>query len=219
MEVVLRAEPGRATGSSASRRLRRDGKVPAVVYGRDVEPTPVAVSARELNAALRGEAGANVLLRLDVDGAEHLALARQIQRHPWKGEIRHVDFITVTLTETVEAEVAIHLEGESVGVQEGGIVETVRSTVRLAALVTNIPSAIALDISELDVGDHLRVADLPALEGVEYLDDPDELLVTVVLPAAEIAEEAAEGEEEEGIEGEEEGAERAEETEESSAEG
>jgi large subunit ribosomal protein L25 len=125
----------------------------------------------------------------------------------------------VTLTETVEAEVAIHLEGESVGVEEGGIVETVRSTIRLAALVTNIPSAIALDISDLDVGDHLRVADLPALEGVEYLDDPDELLVTVVLPAAEIAEEAAEGEEEEGVEGEEEGAERAEESEESSAEG
>ena len=98
--------------------------------------------------------------------------------------------------------------------------ETVRSTIRLAALVTNIPSAIALDISNLDVGDHLRVADLPVLEGVEYLDDPDELLVTVVLPAAEIAEEAAEGEEEEGVEGEEEeGAERAEETEAPSDEG
>ena len=159
------------------------GKVPAVVYGRDIEPTPVAVSARELNSALRGQLGANVLLRLDVDGAEHLALARQIQRHPWRGEIRHVDFITVTLTETVEAEVAIHLEGESVGVQEGGIVETVRSTIRLAALVTNIPSVIVLDITKLDVGDHLRVADLPALEGVEYLDDPDELLVTCRPPS------------------------------------
>ncbi len=219
MEVVLRAEPGRATGSSASRRLRRDGKVPAVVYGRDIEPTPVAVSARELNSALRGESGANVLLRLDVDGAEHLALARQIQRHPWRGEIRHVDFITVTLTETVEAEVTIHLEGESVGVEEGGIVETVRSSIRVAALVTNIPSAIVLDITDLDVGDHLRVADLPAIEGVEYLDDPDELLVTVVLPAAEVAEAAEGEEEEEGVEGEEEGAERAEEGDEASAEG
>jgi large subunit ribosomal protein L25 len=185
MEVTLSAEPGRATGSAAARRLRREGKVPAVLYGREVEPTAVAVSAHDLTVALHTDAGANVLLSLDVDGSTHLALARQIQRHPWRDEISHVDFLKVSRTETVETEVAIHLVGEPAGAEDGGIVETVRSSVRVSALVTAIPGAISLDISDLVVGDHKRVADLAPIEGVEYLDDPDELLVTMVLPAVE----------------------------------
>jgi large subunit ribosomal protein L25 len=204
MEVKLRAETGRATGSRASRRLRREGKIPAVVYGRGIDAIPVAVGERDLHAALHTEAGLNAIINLEVDGGDtYTTLAREVKRHPWRGTISHVDFVRVSLTDTVEAEVAVDFQGTPVGVvAEGGIVETISNSVMVEALATNIPTSIPIDISGLGIGGAVRVEDLPELEGVTYLDDRDTLLVTVSLPAAEVAE-AEEEEELELVEGEE----------------
>ena len=203
-DATLKATVRAELGSAHSRRLRRTGLVPAVVYGRASEPTAVAVNARELHAALHTESGLNVVLTLDVEGEQLTTLARELQRHPLRGDITHLDFIRISLTEKVEAEVGVDFEGVPVGVRDdGGIVETIRSSVTIEALPTAIPSGIELDISEMTIGDVLRVSDLPVIEGVEYLDDPETSLVTVSVPAAVVAEEEEEElpEGEEGVEG------------------
>ena len=205
MELTLRAETGRPTGSRPARRLRREGLIPATLYGREAEPVSVAVDARELHSALHTEAGVNALITLEVEGGESLlTMAKEIQRHPFRSEYYHVDFLAISLTEKVGADVTIQFEGEPVGVHlNGGIIETLRNSVSIEALPQEIPSAITLDISDLDIGDTLKISDLPELAGVEVLDDPDAPVVTVVIPAAAIVEEELEEELEEGVEGEE----------------
>jgi len=201
-QVHLRGYTGRIHGSRESRRLRREGAVPGIVYGHGLEPLSVAVDRRELHIVLHTEAGFNALINLQVNGDEYLTVAREVQRHPVRGDIIHLDFIRISLDEPIEAEVPIELIGIPVGVREGkGIVETPAASVIVSALPTAIPSHVTLDISDLDVGDSARVTDLPELPGVAYVTDPDHLLVMVAMPAAalvaEAAEEAAEGEEEE----------------------
>ncbi|MFQ5521988.1 MAG: 50S ribosomal protein L25 [Acidimicrobiia bacterium] len=203
-EVSLRAQVGRTPGSRESRRIRRQGLVPAVVYGKDVEPIPVAVDAHDLHVALHTEAGTNAIIRLEVEGGKTLTtMARVIDRHPYRNEYRHIDFVTIDLTQRVTAEVAVHFEGTPVGVREGGILSPSRSQVSIEALPTEIPAFIELDVSELEIGDSLRISDLPEIEGVTYLEDPDAVVVSVSHPMAEVEEEAEELEEEELAEGEE----------------
>lgn len=209
-QVSLRARTGRTPGSRSSRRLRREGQVPAVVYGRDMDPINIAVDGRELYGVLHTEAGLNALISLEVeDGDEILTMARVVERHPFRREYRHVDFQKVSLTERVSAEIPIHFEGQPVGVEEGGVFSPRRTSVQIEALVTQIPSYVELDISAVELGDSLRVEDLPEIEGVDYLEDPDSVVMSVTVPAAELPEpepEVAEGEElEEGeeVEGEE----------------
>ncbi len=221
-QLTLSAEPRTESGSRPARRMRREGRIPAVVYGREVEATPVSVNARDLYAALHTEAGLNALINLQVDGTEILTVARELQRHPVRGEVIHLDFVNISLTETIEAEVGIDIEGTPLGVSEdGGVMELVRNSVMIEALPTAIPQGITLDVSELQIGDSLKVADLPALDGVEYLDEPDATIVTVLAPRlpeeeevelteeellaleAEEGEEGAEGDADEGGAGDE----------------
>lgn len=203
-EVNLRAETGRSTGSRESRRLRKTGRVPAIVYGKNIEPLNVAVDAHDLHLALHTEAGANALINLEIEGKDQiLTLARVIERHPFRNEYRHVDFVTVSLDETVQAEVVIHFEGTPIGVIEGGVFSPSKTHVVVETLVTSIPSGIELDISGVELGGALRIADLPEIEGVVYTEDPETVLMSVTAPAAEIEEEPEEVEGEE-IEGEEE---------------
>ena len=120
-QVTLRAETGRATGSRESRRLRRTGQVPAVVYGKKTDPINVAVDAHDLHMALHTEAGANALINLDIEGQDTvLTMARVIERHPFRNEYRHIDFVTVSLDETVHAEVVIHFTGTPIGAAFAG---------------------------------------------------------------------------------------------------
>lgn len=207
-QVNLRAIPRTDKGTRPSRRLRREGFVPAVVYGRDVPAVPVRVSARELSAALQTEAGANALINIEVDGGlTVLTVAREVQRHPARGQITHLDFIKVSLDLAIEAEVSVEYLGNPVGVrQEGGFVEMIAATVLVSALPAAIPSGIEMDISDLSIGDTLKVADLSEIDGVEFLDELDRPLVTVLQPRAEEEpeEEEVEGDLEEGEEGAEE---------------
>ena len=192
-EVTLRAETGRATGTRPSRRLRRQGKVPATLYGHDSDAVSIAVDARELRTALSTEAGINALIRLRIGENTHTSLARQLQHHPTRGDIIHLDFVKIALTDRVDALVHVELVGDPIGViAEGGIIETVANTVNVHTLVTAIPESIRLDISDLGAGQSVRVADLPILDGVEYLDDPDQTIATIGLPAAAMEEEEEE---------------------------
>lgn len=209
-QVTLRAFARTELGTRPSRRLRREGKVPAVVYGAGLAPMTVAVDGRDLYATLHTEAGSNAIFDLDVDGTNVLAVAREIQRDPVRGDITHLDFIQIRLDVEIEAEVGIEFVGEPVGVRDdGGFLETIQASLMISALPNQIPSSISADVSHLGVGDVISIADLPEIEGVTYLGEPDRPLAVVALPRAELEEEeVAEGEE--LLEGEEPGEEAAE---------
>lgn len=204
-QETLHATKRVTSGSRASKRLRRDGRVPGVVYGSTIDPKPVHVSARDLYAVLHTEAGLNAIIEIDVEGDSVLTVARELQRHPVRGEIQHLDFIEVRMDEEIEAEVGVDYTGVPLGVRdEGGIVETISASVTISALPTAIPSQIEVDIAHLALGDTLKVSDLPEIDGVTYLADADDPLLTVVAPAAEVVEEPIdmlEGDEVEGEDG------------------
>jgi large subunit ribosomal protein L25 len=197
-DVVLEAVPRNARGSRPSGRLRRDGGVPAVVYGRGGETVAVTVPARELNHILAH--GVNTLITLQLEGADQLALARQVQRHPTRGDLLHVDFVRVSTDVAIAAEVALHLVGEAVGVRDGGLLEQAVFSLTVEAKPQDIPAQVEADVSELAIGDALRVSDLPLPPGVTTPIDPETLVVQVSAPRVAAVE--GEGVEGEGIEGE-----------------
>jgi len=201
-QVTLRADSGRPLGTRPSRRVRAIGKVPAVVYGKGSDPRHVAVDHHDLSVAFHSAAGLNVLINLEIDGEEGVpTLVKDIDRHPFRNQIRHVDFIRVSLTEKVRAEVSLHFVGTPIGVREGGILSPIRNSIEIEALPAEIPPAIEVDVSALAVNDDLRVSDLAPIEGVTIMEDPDEMIVTVAVPAVEV-EEPVEVEVEAGEEGE-----------------
>lgn len=206
-EISLAAEAGRPTGSRPARRLRAAGKIPGVVYGHGIEPIPVLVDGRALRAALSGPGGTNALVSLRVDGTAHLTMTREIQRHPVRGTVSHVDFLIVRRDEVVSAEVPIALAGEAEEVHRGdGIVEQQLFALAIRALPANIPDSIEVDVSGLAIGDTIRVGDLRLAQGVEVDTDGDHPVVVghppQVRPAdlgeVEAAEEGAEQAEEAG---------------------
>jgi large subunit ribosomal protein L25 len=184
--LKLRAEERADVGSRVARRMRLRGEVPAVVYGRDQESLAVAVDQRELHAVLHTESGLNALIDLEVGKSSVLTVARGLQRHPVRGDIIHLDFVKISLTETIEAEVALNVIGIPVGVREdGGILESVRTYVTVEALPDKIPSSIDVDISNLNVGDSLSLDEVPTVDGVAFIDDPETTLFTVQAPRIE----------------------------------
>ena len=193
-EVSLVADVGRVKGSAQARRLRSHGKVPAVLYGHGIEPLSVAVDSRELRAALTSESGLNALISLDVGGKRHLAMARQLQRHPVRRSIDHVDFVIVRRDEVISAEVPVHLVGEAQEVERAdGLVEQQLFSLVVHAKPGDIPNAIEVDISSLSIGDVIRVADLSLPAGVTTEVDPEDTVVAgqASRVAAEVEEEAA----------------------------
>jgi large subunit ribosomal protein L25 len=200
-QVTLRAEGGRTPGSPESRRIRRTGNVPGVVYGHGTESRPITVDAHDLQLALHTEAGANALINLEIDGGKPvLTMARVVDKHPFRNEYRHVDFVAISLDEKLSFEIPIHFGGTPIGVIEGGVFSPRRTTVEVLTLASTIPDFVELDVSGVQLGDSLRIGDLPQLEGVEYPEDPEAVVMSVTVPAAEIEEEP---EEVELLEGEE----------------
>lgn len=194
-EVSLVADVGRVKGSAEARRLRAAGKVPGVLYGHGIEPLPLAVAGRALRAALTSDAGLNALISLDVGGNRHLAMARQIQRHPVRRSVDHVDFVIVRRDEVVSAEVPVHLVGEAQEVDRAdGLVEQQLFSLVVHATPGDIPHAIEVDISALSIGEAIRVADLTLPAGVTTEVDPEETVVAgqASRTATEVEEGAAE---------------------------
>ena len=207
-DITLVAELGRSTGTSASRRLRATGKVPAVLYGRGAEPQAITVDWRELRVALTTEKGLNALINLTVDGSTTPAIVKEMQRHPVRRDVLHIDFLAVDVDKPIATDVPIVMEGEATLVyREQGVVDQVMNAIIVHAKPDRIPGHLSIDISELEIGHTLTVADLVIPEGVTIDADPEETVVIAQLTSLALAEEG-EGEEEEGEEGEgEEGAE------------
>lgn len=193
-EVSLRAQAGREIGTRPARRLRREGKVPAVFYGHGRETLSLTVDRRELQAALSTQAGLNALITLELDGERHTAMARQLQRDPIMGTVRHLDFIAVSAHEVVTTDVPIHLVGEAEQVRiNEGIVEQLMHTLTIRAAASAIPSHVDVDISGLTIGEAVRVGEVTLPEGVEADADAEEPIVIASVPAAEVAPEPEEG--------------------------
>jgi len=216
--VKLEAQERGTTGSSAAVRLRRQGLIPGVIYGRGKQSHAIAVPERELRRVLSGPHGRHAILDVVLQGQKtsHASILKDFQVDPIRGRITHFDLHEVRLDEAITAQVAIELVGESPGVKVGGVLSALVREVSVEALPLEIPDKLVLDISETEIGVNLRVADLVAPEGTKILDDPDTVVVTVAAPRAEVEaapEELAEGEE--APEGEEPAAEAA--TEESGA--
>ncbi len=194
-EIALLAEPREQHGTPDSRRLRATGRVPAVVYGHGADPLPVSVDARQLRHALGGAAGSNALLDLHVGSERHLVIARELQHHPVRHTVSHVDFQVVRRDEVVSAEVPLHLVGEATElVRAGGTVEHVLLSIAVHARPADIPSSLEIDISALGIGQALHVGDLPALSGVSFDADPETVVVVAAMPrsAADAGESAGE---------------------------
>jgi large subunit ribosomal protein L25 len=209
-ETVLKAEAGRRAGSSDARRLRADGKIPGVVYGHGMDPLSVSVDRRELRQALSGAAGMNTILDLTVDGAVFPSLIKDIQRHPVKRNVQHIDFIQVNLNEEIVVSIPIHLEGEAKDVSaNGGLVDLTMQELQVRTTPRNIPDGVTIDVSEMTMESVIRVEDIPLPSGVVAEAEADAPVVTVltmrtpVLDAEEAAaEEAAALAGEEGEDGE-----------------
>lgn len=188
-EITLVAESGRALGSSESKRMRRAGRIPGVVYGHGMEAIAVSVDARDFRHALSGPAGLNQLLNLNIDGKTHLTLARVLQRHPVRNTVIHVDFQVVRRDEIVSADVPIVLTGEAKALGSSGVVDQPLNTLTVNAQPSNIPAEITVDISELTIGTTIRVADLVLPPGVTTDVNADEPVV--IAEASHVAEEVA----------------------------
>lgn len=182
-EITLPAETGRALGSRSSGRLRAAGKIPGVVYGHGIEPLPVAVDARALRAALTTEAGFNALLDVRVEGTSHLAMARDLQRHPVRHTVVHVDFQVVRRDEVISADVPVALVGEPEEVhRRDGVVEQQLFQLAVHATPGRIPNAVEVDVSGLAIGDTVRVGDLALPPGVTTDVDPEAPVVVAQPP-------------------------------------
>lgn len=192
MDVTLTAETGRALGSRSSRRLLRDGKVPAVVYGLDQDTVAVAVEWPDLRAALTTDAGLNALITLEVDGGEDLTIIKDLQRDPVRRDVVHVDFLRVSRDVEIEVEVPIVIEGHAEKVErEDGTVSHLLFSLAVYAKPGSIPNELTVDVSNMELHDSIRVADLTLPAGVRTEVDEDEVIVSAQISreTIEVAEE------------------------------
>jgi large subunit ribosomal protein L25 len=195
-EYELKAEKRDVAGKGAARKIRATGRVPAVLYGPQLDPLRLTVDARQLWHALHTDAGTNVLINLAVDGDTYLTMPREVQRDIVRGTLLHVDFLRIRRDVAIQVDVPIHLTGESVGVNEGGVVEHHLWELRIECLPANVPESIQADISNLAIGDSLHVSDLRIPQHLTVLTPEDETIVSVVPPPVlEVPEEVAPEEE------------------------
>jgi large subunit ribosomal protein L25 len=201
MDVSLTAELGRTTGSRPSKRLRREGKVPGVVYGMGTEPTSIAVEWSDLRKALTTEAGLNALIDLRVGDDANLTVVKDMQRDPVRRNVTHVDFMLIDRDVAMDFDIPIVVGGDLGKLEhEKGMADQLLYTLTVKAKPGSIPTQIDVDASELSIGDQIKVGDLQFGAGVETEVDPETVIVHGVLTRSGV--EGIEGEEGEGAEGE-----------------
>jgi large subunit ribosomal protein L25 len=181
----LTALPRDIEGSRSTRRLRREGRIPAVLYGGGEEPTHFSVDARDLRHALQG---AGAVIELDLDGHTDNAVIKDLQQHPVRGEAMHIDFVRVRMDVAIQAVVTLELVGgdDAPGTSEGGVLEQQTRELNIEALPGDIPESIQHDASHLEINATVTLADLTAPKGVTFLDDPETVIASITLPRMEV---------------------------------
>ncbi|TML84945.1 MAG: 50S ribosomal protein L25 [Actinobacteria bacterium] len=197
--VKLSVQERESLGTRPSRRLRRQGLIPGVLYGRTT-PVPFAVLERDLRRALTGAGGLHAIIDVVVEGkqASHSAILKEYQQDKVRGFVTHIDLQEVRLDQPIQATVVVQLHGgdDSPGVRGGGVLSQVAREVQVEALPLEVPEHLELDVSGMEIGDTLRITDLSSREGVTFLDDPETVLATVTMPTREVEPEEAVTEEE-----------------------
>lgn len=191
-QVKLTAKPRAAAGKGETNRLRRSGRVPAILYGYEVEPTAVSVDDRELFHALHGPAGRNALIALDMEGETTLVVVRDMQRHALRRDTLHVDFVAVDRNARIEVEIPIHLTGVDELERDGGYLNHVRHVVPIQVRPLDTPDFIELSVAGMAIGDVKRLGDIIPLlpAGAEIGDDADRVIVTITAPLGAGADES-----------------------------
>ena len=203
-QTTLTATPRTGSGTPTARRLRAEGHIPGVLYGRGMEPISVTVERREFRLALSGPAGANTVLALQVGGSSYPAVVKEMQRHPIRRTVNHIDFLQVNMNEEITVHIAFRIEGESKAVAAaGGLVDATVDSIEVSCTPTDMPNEFVIDISDMQPDTVIRLSDISMPKGVTALGDPDMAVVTVLTTAAEIEEPVAAEEGEGEGEGEE----------------
>jgi large subunit ribosomal protein L25 len=211
-EIVLAADTGRNSGTRTSKRLRTTGSIPGVLYGLSDDSIPLSVKWPELRLALTTDAGVNAVIQLEVDGKRHMSIVKDIQRHPVRRDVIHVDFLRIDPNQKVTVDVPVIMIGDALEVtQANGMVDQNLFSLTVDAPPMSIPNEFEVDISSLTVGDAIRVSDIGLPEGVTTEADPEETVAVGMITRSTLeamaAEEAAAAADEEGAEGQEGGAE------------
>jgi large subunit ribosomal protein L25 len=195
-KITLKANIREGLGKEAGNRLRRSGVVPAIVYKKNEKALPIAVDKKDLSSVLHTSAGENVIISLGIfnhgesgtPGMEKTVIIKEAQYHPIKGDILHVDFQEISLTEKIIVDIPIETKGEPVGVKaDGGILDHPIKELNIECLPTDIPEKIYVDVGRLKIGDAIRVKDLDMPSNITVLNDPEQTVVSVVPPEAEEA--------------------------------
>ncbi|WP_248929100.1 50S ribosomal protein L25 [Paenibacillus hamazuiensis] len=197
MAVTVRAQSRENKTKGEINEMRKQGMVPAVVYGKKVGVTPIAIDQKEFMALLRGHRHAIIEMEIPQVGKQPVMI-NEVQRDKLTRELLHIDFHQINMDEPVKTVVALDFEGEAVGVKEGGILQIQRHDIEIRCLPQNIPTSVKVDVSRLGIGDNMLVGDLTLPEEIELKSDPSELLVTILMPqkeepAAEVVAEETEG--------------------------
>ena len=185
MAIKLKAEKRDDYRLAATKQIRKEGFIPAVVYGKDKETQTIKVESMELLKTVRDE-GRNAIISLDIDNDDAIdVMLHEYQTDPVKGDVIHVDFYIVDMTEEMDVEVALRLEGEATGAKEGGILQQPLYELQVRAKPRDIPEEITVDISHLEIGESISVADLPKSDKYEFLDDEETTIAVVLAPESE----------------------------------
>ena len=186
-ELRIQAEVRKERGKGQARKMRKAGVIPAIVYGRDVEPLALTISSKDWRR-LEAHARSNAVIRMSVKGveggAERPVMIKSVQKQPVDHSVLHVDFLQVSMERVVQVEVPIHLTGAPVGLVKGGVIEQHLRTVMVESLPGQIPEKIDVDISLLDIGDSIHIGEI-SLPGIKLLDHPDVAVVGVTPPEKE----------------------------------
>lgn len=183
--IQLKGTRRESLGKGGARKARAAGNIPSVLYGHKEEPVALAVGSRDFKAALRQHKGGNAIVNLNLDGNEITALVRDAQLDPITHDILHLDFQHISLTETIEVSVAVHLTGLAVGVKDGGgILEHIVREVEIRCLPTSIPQSLDIDVTRLNIGESVHVSDIK-VEGFTIVTDAETTIATVVPPTVE----------------------------------
>jgi large subunit ribosomal protein L25 len=193
-EVTLEVERRETTGKGVAKKLRREGRVPAVVYGAHRDPVPITVDRKAVSELIqKGEHGIRSVFLLKMAGTDQQrhAMIKEVTINPISRKMMHIDFVRVLMDEKVRVTIPVHLNGTAIGVKEGGIIDWQVREIHIECLPNAIPDSIEVDVAPLGVHEYVRVKDLQPSEGVKVLDDPERVVVGVTVARAEVVAETA----------------------------